>query len=98
MNKELFENLARIEHERWSDWQKYMHSKGKKVVSSLPSFSISTGDLIIPSVLVEQWERQIATPYSELSEKEKDSDREQVNRYWPLLEKILYPSDEKKDE
>lgn len=43
------------------------------------------GDLIIPAALAERWERQIATPYAELSETEKDGDREQVDRYWPLI-------------
>ena len=72
---ELFEKLADIEHERWADWQKYMHS-----------LCIKQGEgLIIPADSVEQWERQIKTPYSELSEKEKDSDRKQVMRYWDLI-------------
>lgn len=71
----FFEKLAAIEHERWADWQKYLHSK---------CIRESTG-LLIPATLVKQWERQIATPYAELSEKEKESDREQVLRYWPLI-------------
>jgi len=74
---ELFVKLADIEHQRWADWQKYLHSKcygGDKA-----------RDLVIPSDLVEHWERQIKTPYSELSEKEKDSDKEQVMRYWDLI-------------
>jgi len=86
----LIEQLAAIEHERWADWQKYMHSKGG-LVGEVGTYS--TGDLILPSVLVEQWERQIATPYAELSEKEKDSDREQVDRYWPLIEALTVERD-----
>ena len=70
-----FEELASIEHERWADWQKYCHSKmfkdGEYMCLSVPLF--------------ERWERQIATPYSELSEEEKDSDREQVMRYWNVV-------------
>ena len=72
----LFEKLASIEHERWADWQKYLHSKCTKD---------SNGNLIIPKELVDRWERQIATPYNELTAKEQDSDREQVNRYWNLI-------------
>ena len=73
---ELFEKLAAIEHERWSDWQKYMHSRGTVQ---------RTGSLLIPAQLIRQWERQIATPYADLSETEKESDRDQVSRYWDLV-------------
>lgn len=73
---ELIEQLAAIEHERWADWQRYMHSKCE---------SYSDGGLWIPAELVEHWERQIATPYAELSEREKESDREQVRRYLHLV-------------
>ena len=73
---QLFEKLAAIEHERWADWQKYMHSKCHR----------NGGALVIPTVLVEQWERQISTPYAELSEEEKESDRDQVRRYWDLID------------
>jgi hypothetical protein len=72
----LMEALAGVEHERWSHWQGYMHSKCKRA---------SDGSLIIPRELVDQWERQLATPYSDLSEAEKESDREQVRRYLPLI-------------
>jgi hypothetical protein len=74
---ELLETLAAIEHERWSHWQRYMHSK-----------CIPRGDdgaLLIPAELVKQWERQMATPYSELTNKEKESDREQVRMYLPVI-------------
>jgi len=78
--KELYEKLAAIEHERWAHWQKYMHSKG---VKTMPD------GLFFSNEYIEHWERQIKTSYAQLSEKEKDSDREQVDRYWPLIEDIL---------
>lgn len=78
----LFEELAAIEHGPWADWQRYMHSKGRRVNGD---YSVTTGDLILPSVLVEQWERQIDTLYGDLSEREKDGDRDQVLRYWHLI-------------
>jgi len=68
----IVDELADIEHERWAHWQRYMHSKCEHR---------SDGALVIPPDLVAQWERQIATPYSGLSEKEKESDREQVRKY-----------------
>jgi hypothetical protein len=72
----LYEQLAAIEHERWADWQRYLHSKCERNPD---------GSLTIPAGLVAHWERQIATPYAELSERERDSDREQVDRYWSLI-------------
>jgi len=80
-NKELFEQLAAIEHERWADWQKYLHSK---------TFSDSQGyGQVIGRDDFEHWRRQIKTDYKDLSEKEKDSDREQVMRYWKLIQKEI---------
>lgn len=72
----LMEELAAIEHERWSHWQRYMHSKGIRQVD---------GSLLLPADLVERWDRQAATPYDNLSAKEKESDRDQVSRYLPLI-------------
>jgi len=40
---------------------------------------------VIPLKNHKQWVRQIATPYAELSEREKDGDREQVARFWHLI-------------
>lgn len=74
------EALATIEHERWSHWQRYMHSKASRN---------SDGSLTVPAELVAQWENQIATPYSALSDKEKESDREQVRKYLPVIVKAL---------
>ena len=75
------ETLAAVEHERWSHWQRYMHSK------CIPQGD--KGALLIPADLVKLWEKQIATPYSELTEGEKESDREQVRKYLPLIVSAL---------
>lgn len=75
-DEELRERLAEVEHQRWADWQRYLHSKCTRNPD---------GSLTIPADSVTHWERQIVTPYAELTEREKDSDREQVDRYWPLL-------------
>lgn len=72
----LLEQLAEKEHERWAHWQRYVHEQCRPEAN---------GDLVIPAKLVEQWRRQIATPYSELTDEEKDSDREQVRKYLPLV-------------
>lgn len=77
---ELKERLAFIEHERWSHWQNYMHSKCIKN---------SDGSLTIPADLASKWERQSETLFSDLTDNEKASDREQVDRYFPELKKFI---------
>lgn len=76
----LIDKLADIEHERWSHWQRYLHSKCEPT---------SDGSLVIPAHLVGRWESQMNTPYSALSEEEKESDREQVRRYLPIIADAL---------
>ena len=73
--QELREQLAAIEHERWADWQKYCH---RVLRDNNPS--PEQGDIL------ERWDRQIETPYADLTELEKQSDREQVDRYWHLIQ------------
>lgn len=76
----LLEELADVEHERWSHWQRYVHSKCERTAD---------GALVIPAHLVDRWETQMNTPYSALSEEEKESDREQVRRYLPIITDAL---------
>jgi len=78
--EDLTEKLAAIEHERWSHWQSYMHSKCK---------NSPDGSLIIPPELAEHWNRQMSTPYNRLAMSEKESDRAQVQRYLPLILETL---------
>lgn len=72
----LKDQLAAAEHERWAHWQSYMHDHGQRHPD---------GSLTLPAYLVAQWEGQIKRPFAELTEQEKDSDREQVDRYLPLI-------------
>ena len=76
----IIERLATVEHERWAHWQRYMHGKASKQPD---------GSLLIPPDLVKQWERQLATPYGDLTDKEKESDREQVRKYLPIIADAL---------
>ena len=72
----LIERLAAIEHTRWADWQQYVHNKGLRQPD---------GSILLPSECVKRWERQISTAYKNLTEAEKESDREQVLKYLPIL-------------
>lgn len=76
----LVEELASIEHERWSHWQRFLHSQCEQQVD---------GALTIPPNLVSRWTQQMNMPYAELPETEKDSDREQVRRYLPTIAQAL---------
>jgi hypothetical protein len=76
----LIERLAAVEHERWSHWQRYMHSK---------CIRQPDGSLLVPAEFVARWEKQTETKYTDLSESEKESDREQVRKYLPLITAAL---------
>ena len=67
-------------------WQNYLHSQCGVHESSE---GIKTGALIIHRQDVEHWEHQIKTPYSDLTEKEKESDRDQVDKFWPLIQERI---------
>lgn len=76
----IMDELAAAEHERWAHWQRFVHDQASRK---------SDGSLLLPAELVERWERQIETPFDDLTEKEKESDRDQVRRYLPIIERAL---------
>src|SRR5439155_12676906 len=89
MNKtDLVELLASCEHASWARWMKYLFEKCEEYYD---------GDgyemLAIPRELVTHWKRQVATPYSELSEREKQSDREEVKHILPIIEEYKLRGD-----
>jgi len=76
---DLREQLADLSHDIWTSWMEWQFSvceQGDK-----------DNSLRIPADKVTRWARQIRTPYSELSEQEKDSDREQADKILAVLEK-----------
>lgn len=77
---DLLEPLAAIEHDRWSHWQRYVHSK---------CIRQRDGSLLVPADLVARWEKQIEMKYADLSEQERESDREQVRKYLPIVASVL---------
>lgn len=85
--KNFVETGAALEHARWARWQKYLHSRG--IVDNK-----GEGYLCIPMGLIKHWERQIETPYSELSESEKESDRKEAREYLPLLSQAIQAAKE----
>jgi len=65
------ETLASIQHEIWSHWMHYLFSCCE---------TSNSGNLWIPKDKVNHWKRQMNTKYDKLTEKEKDSDREQADK------------------
>lgn len=77
---ELIEALAEKEHASWARWMAYLFSRCTKNQDG--SFTIFTD-------FAERWGRQIATPYSDLSEQEKQSDRDEVAHILPIIEEYV---------
>lgn len=75
------ELFAEREHIRWAKWQNYLHT--------FLVWNENAQSYTLPQEKKEHWESQIRTPYSQLSEKEKDSDREQVKPYLNYIRSSL---------
>lgn len=76
---DLYERVAAIQHDIWAHWMRYLlGSKTFPITSEPTGRGLREAD-------VQQWLRQIDTPYADLTEREKASDREQVDRFWPLI-------------
>lgn len=77
------EKLAELAHSQWSGWMRYLFSK---CIPYKPGeIQNYEGALIIPKVSVDRWKRQTETPYSELSNKEQDSNREQADKFLKVI-------------
>jgi len=73
---ELREQLAAIQHEIWSHWMEYLFS-----------VTVSDGDgARIPMDKAVRWHRQMRTDYADLTEKEKESDRDQADKVLAVIE------------
>ena len=73
------ERLADLCHKQWSGWMKYLFK-----MSSINS----NREAVIPSGLVIRWKRQMNTNYEDLSEEEKDSDRDEADRFIKIINSI----------
>ncbi|HXG65305.1 MAG TPA: hypothetical protein VNO70_09360 [Blastocatellia bacterium] len=73
---EIREAIAAAQHEIWSHWMRHLFTCGE--------FD-EAGNFILPREVAQHWQRQMRTPYQKLSEREKDSDREQADKILALL-------------
>jgi hypothetical protein len=75
------ERLAAYAHDAWAGWMNYLFSKCK---------TNNDGTVTIPEWAVMRWHRQATTPYHELPEREKESDRLEAEK---ILGQALRPCD-----
>ena len=80
----LLEDLAELEHKQWAHWTKYMLNRLEQL-----EMKEDANDPYKVQRQQENWKRQIATPYSELTEKEKDSDRSWASKSLEITAKQL---------
>lgn len=73
------ENLAKYAHDAWSGWMRYLFEK---------SVSNNNGTITIPKWAVTRWQRQANTPYAQLPENEKESDRSEADSIIDVLNKV----------
>lgn len=72
----LREDLANLAHEQWSGWMEYLFEKSSKN---------NDGTVTIPKWAVDRWERQVNTPYGELSNEEQNSDRNEADKFLKVM-------------
>ena len=76
----VLEVIAGTQHEIWAHWMSYLFTTG----ATNPD-----GSYTLPADKVSRWRKQIDTAYSELSEMEKKSDREQAEKILKQLAHFL---------
>jgi len=70
------EALSDYAHEAWTGWMKYMFTKAE---------INEDGTWTMPKEFVDRWQRQMNTPYVELPEGEKKSDREEADKMLNII-------------
>ena len=71
-SNKLREQLAALCHEQWSGWMKYLFEKVA----------------VFPREEADRWKGQMNTPYAQLSEAEKESDRKEADKFLELIDKF----------
>jgi hypothetical protein len=81
---EILEKIADLVHDQWIHWMKYLIYK--KPLSYWDDVEIETVQFDIKDWL--RWHKQMKTPYSNLTEKEKESDREWARKYIQIFKEM----------
>ena len=87
MSKDKREELASLEHDQWAHWTRYMLEVlqplvclGHASMLEAEAYGFVDSEAIKAVEAIKRWHRQINTPYADLTEKEKDSDREWADK------------------
>ncbi len=78
LEKEKIEAFANLAHQQWSGWMIYLFGKSEKN---------QDGTVTIPKWAVDRWLRQMNTPYKDLPEEEKESDRQEAIKLLNIIER-----------
>jgi hypothetical protein len=78
--KYLNEEKANKQHQIWSHWMRYMFTQCDFGLPSVLS-SMENGSCIIPKEKVDRWIKQMNTDYKDLTDEEKESDRNIVKKF-----------------
>lgn len=92
-HEELRTALARYYHDQaWAGWMKYqfglMYPEMGPYSKDHPNVKVTTGNLVLMKELVERWDRQMNTPFDQLSEKEQKSDYDEADKIIAVLREM----------
>lgn len=73
---DLREQIAAREHDQWIGWMFHMFNLSRRNPD---------GSITVPADRMTRWLRLMYTPYAELSEQEKESDREEADKVLAII-------------
>ena len=97
MNEELLEALAESEHEKWTHMSRYILERLDLVLSSGLA-TIGRNDLLhlTTTSALKRWRHQIVTPYSKLTDVEKQPARARARKTLKIFQRFVdVPEDAK---
>ena len=87
MAEESREKLADYAHAAWSGWMKYIFSNA--ISDSELRLDKAVGLMLTPKWAVDRWIRQASTPYAEMPENEKGSDRDEADKILKIIQPYI---------